>query len=457
MKKGADFSDSDFDADELLADLGPVGAALKSTAKKTDNKEKPKPKPKKSDSKNDDKPKRRPVTRMKMNLDDLLDGISPNAAPIPTVSSFTPVVQNSATVEQIESRLNSYLAMQLRTLVNEFSVEVGKMFDGTDGIDEIIQKFTNDIRASIRDACNFDLKNENNLPTASSLFDLFGIGFAETFKDANSFKSYQPAEEIKRVKAIRGKIVPLPSMIKATYTSSLNEMTQALTDREMYQSQLPVTDKELSTRLNNLSLKRYELECKSEMLNSEAEKIAEQFKKLDETRSQFSTVIEENSIKIEEDINSLLHRKISGIKSLLSKAKKTPSTVQLYKSSDFQSVTEEMSTMIDAHEYNIQNLIIACEGMRNAATVASSTEVAPPVQSTAVAITHEIPQVSTSTSTNDLLNRVRKQLSQVQKMRETELQNANTMLATLKRQEKRRRRQQRQQEILYQPDSPSFV
>lgn len=453
-KKADDFSEDDFDADELLADLGPVGAALKSTAKKTEPKEKAKPKSS-NDKKDDDKPKRRPVTRMKMNLDDLLDGISPSAAPIPQISTFTaqPVVQKSNSLDQIENRLNSYLAMQLRTLVNEFSVEIGKMFEGTDGIDEIIQKFMTDIRSSIRDACTFDqnLIADNNLPTSSSLFDLFGIGFAETFKDANAFKSYQPAEEIKRVKATRGKIVPLPSMIKATYSSALSEMTQALTDRDLYQSQMPITDNELSSRLNSLSLKRYELECKSELLNSEADKIAEQFKKLDESRSKFSTSIEENNSKLDEDVNSKLHRKINKLNSLLSKSSKKSLS---YNKADIKAMIEDTKSMIENHEYDLQNLIISCEGFRNLTNYAN-TEVIPPQTTTVAAIT-EVPQIQQS-STNELLNKVRKQLSDVQKMRETELQNANTMLASLKRQEKRRRRQQRQQELMYQPDSTSFV
>ena len=151
--------DSSFDDDELIKELGDLGMVYAETNKKEgSNKKTDSSTPKQTKSNSNTKKetprsgKKRPPSKIQINLDELMDGIEINPPNLSTntktqqpKSSSSPFLNQSnnnifssnlltskqpeknVSIDQLESRLNSYLAMQIRTLINEFSVEIDKI------------------------------------------------------------------------------------------------------------------------------------------------------------------------------------------------------------------------------------------------------------------------------------------------------------------------------------------
>ena len=485
--------DSSFDDDELIKELGDLGMVYAETNKKEgSNKKTDSSTPKQTKSNSNTKKetprsgKKRPPSKIQINLDELMDGIEINPPNLSTntktqqpKSSSSPFLNQSnnnifssnlltskqpeknVSIDQLESRLNSYLAMQIRTLINEFSVEIDKMFQENNEIDPIINKFCVDLRQQIRDSCNFD-GVLSPFPTAASLLDSYSIGFTEAFKDAKSLQNYKPQEEIKRVKAAKAKFLPLPSVIRQTFSTATTELSTILGEREALAFQRPFYEQNynLEQKYRELSLMRYELECKAQLQEEDSEIIQKKIAKIDEERTTFTENLDKTTEDSYNDIDLKIKQKLERINSTLRKLHPTSLMVN---EKSVKSMIEENNSMRQIRDMNIQQVVSLVEESKSSSQFRNITyerednkpsllyqSTSFPQNTTYLPITasnedqsfgSNIATIGDQSPTTQLLNKVRNKLREVQSQRETELQNVTTFLSNMKRREKKRRRQ----------------
>lgn len=432
--------DSSFDDDELIKDLGDLGLAFAESRDKPSKESSQKEKKPKKTEKEKNPPKRRPPSKVQINLDDLMDGVTSKAPAFSlstnTSNSSLKIPEKNMSLEGVESRLNSYLAMQIRTLINEFSVEIDKMFQENDEIEPIINGFLTDIRQSLRESCNFDISG-NNFPSANSLFDSFSFGFGEAFKSARMLETYKPQENVQKVKTMKSKFVTFPSVLRQTFNNAMSDMSAVSSDRDVFSIRQPVFDNNqaINEKFQQLSLTRYELECKAQMQEEEARLIQERMRKLDEQRAAFSEALDKSEIDDSNDVNDKIRRKISKINSMI---KKVSRPQLIADQAAVKSMLDEITSMRQSRDYCLQQMCSFVDESKSIVPGDARVNYAP--QNESVVASNIAVADDDSTSTSSLLNKVRRKLSEVQAQRDAELQNATTFLNSMKRRERKRRR-----------------
>ena len=477
--------DSSFDDDELIKELGDLGMVYAETNKKEGSSKKTDSSTSKQTKSNTAKKetprsgKKRPPSKIQINLDDLMDGIEINPPNLSTntksqqpKSSSSPFLnqtksvfssalnqnkqpEKNLSIEQLESRLNSYLAMQIRTLINEFSVEVDKMFQENNEIEPIISKFCVDLRQQIRDSCNFD-GVLSPFPTAASLLDSYSVGFTEAFKDAKALQNYKPQEEIKRVKAAKAKFIPFPSVIRQTFNTAAQELSTIVGEREAFAFQRPFIEQSynLEQKFRELSLMRYELECKAELQEEDSKIIQNKIAKIDEERTYFTENLDKATEDTYNDIDIKIKQKLDRINASL---KKIHTNSLMINEKSVKSMIEENNSMRQIRDMNLQQVVSLVEESKSASQLRNMSfereENKPsimyqpsafplPFSNEEQSYGSNIATIGDQSPTTKLLNKVRSKLREVQSQRETELQNVTTFLSNMKRREKKRRRQQ---------------
>lgn len=214
----------------------------------------------------------------------------------------------SINLSSFENRIVDYLNRSLRTITNEFSIELTRLFSFEDETAEIVSKYVDSLKKTIRDEINFS--GENKLSTISTCFDSFASGFRDSFYEIDKLKNTSISKkvfELRNATATVSSYIPtIPSHF--AHLELTNELGELSSVRSQYKS---FRQKQFQTR-RNLFLTQLDLECKIKSQQIETESIQKKMNQLENERSKFDLfddqLEEPYSMKLSQNINSLIYQ-----------------------------------------------------------------------------------------------------------------------------------------------------
>lgn len=498
-------SDSSSEGSFLLEELG-----LNNGSKKDKDHSKKKAKPKSKKKQNS--PKRKPLS-----LDEIMKSMgieTPNETaptttpnPIPTNDDFSfgtnkngdnfglfpsqSQIQNKQPQQQFfqavpaqpqinlnifENRIIDYLNRSLKTIVDEFSIEMTQIFQFNNKIDDTISSFLDSIKQTIREEINFFVDSKSSLVV---VFDSFAPEFRETYYEIEKMKNLSIPKKVAEVRSATASVSSYIPRIGSRFSHV--EITNELNELSSIRSRYKTVKKKIFQLKRNLFLNQVELECKSrtqkmesDILQSKMQHLENERSKLDlfEDNSNQAVFLEQNRRirKITHDL-AVLARKRKEFKQNwhLQTIKDTRNEISYYRQINnyqndlFESkykemVNQKMSTILLSRSMppqavNNASLLLPPQSQiftQNSMIQPTSQQI--PQAQSQINYTNKhsknrkkSPKVSeisrSDLSGHDLLNHVQEQLKKVQENNQTSLDITSHYLSNLKKKERKRAHQ----------------
>ncbi|OHT05471.1 hypothetical protein TRFO_26825 [Tritrichomonas foetus] len=303
----SDSSENGSDFINGLKELGLFDEEMTENKKsKTDKKSKGKPKK--------SSPKRRPPKRKPINIDDIMKsmdlpiqpltdlnvpsapgsfiGSTPAAAnPTPPTSIADNIVasipsqqyipmQPQINLSHFENKIIDYLNRSLKTITDEFSIEMTQLFGVNNEIEEIVSGFLDSMKQTIREEINFSVDMKPNL---LNCFDNYASRFRSTYMDIEQMKNASIPEKVVELKNATATISSYIPTISNQF--SHNEITNELNEINTVRTQYKISKKKQHQMKRNIFLSQLDLECKGKTQKMEADIIQTKMQRLENDRS----------------------------------------------------------------------------------------------------------------------------------------------------------------------------
>jgi len=391
--------DSDIDEELLFAEFGITGAKPRKEEKSNSNSSLSVKKPKKR------APRQNAILlENNLNIGSTFDSIKiDNNKSLPTL----PIIGNSSSAHELESKLMAYLSIQLRSIYHEFVALIGDCFSGDSLYQTVVVPYINDLCSSVREAImikNQYIASQATPAFVEPLFNRFYDVFheAQQFIESNSRKTFNYSQLQ----------IPTANMtVKKLYSGYTQVLNRELNELDIIKSTRPIAEPLLKDKCNELNIKKGELESIIRILKKESLIIEKNLTKLTSEFKAYSEIQED--LPNDEDFEESIMNDIYSIKEKLTNRSYRINASQL---SELSSLLDEINSMRSMTNY-YSNQIPQSNNIDESSQNESSN-------------------ISDNQIDIDILKSVRKRLESAQDQRNVELSNATTFLSTMKKREK---------------------
>ena len=327
-----------------------------------------KPQTNKEKSKLIHKPKRNP----KISLDALLDGVDINPL-VQNESKQTKTVQNNNfggfddldipkvgytqnkknPFEEIERNISNYLEKSILSLTKEFGMEIEKILNQQDYIDEIVFDFIDSVRSDIRDSLKLEEAAQDKRLYISNYFNSFSDDFLDAFKDAGKFSDAfnQSFKCAKKIHACRTLVKTRQPVIERQMFNAINQLGSEIRELKTLRYHTKPANAYLEKKGRELFKKKVSLEAKLKGINCLREDISKFIERQQELRDKEVNLNEKIYIEPE-----LLLKRIK-IMSKYFKARNSSSKNYGMNPTRYEIVQSKLKELSDANKKMSMNLI----------------------------------------------------------------------------------------------------
>lgn len=210
-----------------------------------------------------------------------------NQIPQPIIQTVT--MQPQINFAYFESRITDYLNRGLKTIIDEFSIELTQLFQFNNQIDDIITSFIDSIKQTIREEINFTIDTKSSLKVC---FDPFAPEFREVFLEIEKTKNLSIPQKVTQLRNATASISSYIPTISSRFSHA--EVTNELNELSTIRSQYKTAKKKIFQLKRNIFLNKIELECKRQTQKMESEIVQTKLQRLENDRSKLD-IFEDNS------------------------------------------------------------------------------------------------------------------------------------------------------------------
>ena len=397
-----------------------------------------KPKTEEKKKKKSSPAKRRPRKRQPLNLDALMDGIdvpapSPtddvlDAKPLPLATNFEQYITYGSSIASVERSVSDYLDRSIRTMLDEFSVELNDMLVSENDYEAKAEEFIDGLKGMIRDELVLARNDgfEQQMSNVVAGFDLLGPRFLELFREVEDMQNVSIPQRLKEARKANASITSYRNSMKRQFI--YDELLTELKDLNELRRKELVAKKSQMKRERNRFLAVVELEAQQHRQKLEAENIARKMERVHENERRLEELEFSDRSESRSDLGSQMR---SVIYSLTSYATQRPGKTMSWQYRSLSDALEKAVSIRNAYDYNVNMLIANLERAPLQPSMISMTNIS-------VKERPEKPKAVDASQNEGLLTRVRNKLERLQQKREDSLETTAKFISQVRRKERRR-------------------
>lgn len=200
----------------------------------------------------------------------------------------TVAIQPQVNFVYFENRITDYLNAGLKSIIDEFSIELTQLFQFDNQIEDLITSFLDSIKKTIRDEINFSVEAKSSFECC---FDPFAPEFREMYLKIEKTKNLSIHQKVTQIRNATASISSYIPTISSRFSHA--EVSNELNELSTVRSQYKTAKKKIFQLRRNIFLNQIELECKRQTQKMESEIIQTKLQRLEDNRSKLD-IFEDN-------------------------------------------------------------------------------------------------------------------------------------------------------------------